>query len=546
MTSKSTQLLKRISVRLRLVSIGRQWYRSFLLFSALYAAAFIVARLTGLITDVFSPESLLIIPALASAACLIFHRRPTPAEAAREVDRASGTKDLFLTSTMLERSPGEFKPLVERGAESKAPEIKPVAVVPFRPGRRIANASVLAVVLLIGVMSITTGFDPFGAVEASEEITREEKKLKESQKTTVARMAKIQRDESKTSQSKEVKKAVEKLMASFNQMKPTAPKMNQHMLRQNKKALGAKYGKLSTDKLREFLSQTPLSQQFGGPNREQTQKWARELQNGSTEALHKELEEMKELLKRLAKTGDPVERAEMQNKLRKKLQDMIDFANRKAGSKELAAALERAMEQLEMSKKLAGKKQSSAEAMKALEESLELSKLELKQMAQSLKDLKELEEALKACQMAEQANQKEALDGKECEGCKSMAAYAELYAKLMRERGDGTGDPEGGGGMVEEDDSTKSDFKTEKAKSAITAGKILLSMKTKGLGDKGEAKVEYREAARNVRQGVSEAIRSEEVPPGYHDGIKGYFESITPVEESGAPESGETESDGES
>lgn len=84
----------------------------------------------------------------------------------------------------------------------------------------------------------------------------------------------------------------------------------------------------------------------------------------------------------------------------------------------------------------------------------------------------------------------------------------------------------GGGAAAPEDDSITTDFKTEQSKSAVTAGKILLSVKTKGTSDRGDAKQEYRSAIEKVKQGYSEAILQEQVPPGYHDGIKKYFDNI--------------------
>ena len=84
----------------------------------------------------------------------------------------------------------------------------------------------------------------------------------------------------------------------------------------------------------------------------------------------------------------------------------------------------------------------------------------------------------------------------------------------------------GRGGKVDEDDSAVTDFKTEKSKSQIRAGKVLLSMKTKGLSDRGDAKKNYLSAVRRIKQGVSEAIVQEQVPPGYHEGIKSYFDKI--------------------
>ncbi len=62
--------------------------------------------------------------------------------------------------------------------------------------------------------------------------------------------------------------------------------------------------------------------------------------------------------------------------------------------------------------------------------------------------------------------------------------------------------------------------------SMVTAGKVLLSLKTKGLSDRGDAVKDYRKLIRTVKQGVSQAIDQEQIPPGYYDGIKKYFDNI--------------------
>jgi len=178
------------------------------------------------------------------------------------------------------------------------------------------------------------------------------------------------------------------------------------------------------------------------------------------------------------------------------------------------------------------------EAVEAAERSLDLTKLELKEIAQSAKDLKALEEALKVVQMAKQLNDAEKLDGEMSEGAQTIEEYAEFYAQLIAqlgggEEGEGDGDGEGlggegmgSGGKAPEDDSVETDFKTEQSKSAVTAGKVLLSVKTKGMSDKGDAKKEYKGLIQKVKQGYSEAILQEQIPPGYHDGIKSYFDNL--------------------
>src|SRR5262249_19248596 len=153
----------------------------------------------------------------------------------------------------------------------------------------------------------------------------------------------------------------------------------------------------------------------------------------------------------------------------------------------------------------------------------------------SAKDLKALEEALKVVQMAKQLNDQEKLDGEMSEAA-TIEEYAEFYAQLIAqlggveegddEEGDGLGDAGmGRGGKAPEDDSVETDYKPEQSKPAVTAGKVLLSVKTKGMSDKGDASKEYKSLIQKVKQGYSEAILQEQIPPGYHEGIKSYFDN---------------------
>jgi hypothetical protein len=183
-----------------------------------------------------------------------------------------------------------------------------------------------------------------------------------------------------------------------------------------------------------------------------------------------------------------------------------------------------------------------------MKESLELSKMELEEMAQSSRDLKELEKALQTLQMAKKAAEQDQLDGQECEDCVSLEDYQEFYAELMAElglepgEGAGEGDGMGAGEPEPEDETAKTGFKTEQSKSAVTAGKVLLSLQTKGLSDTGEAEENYAAQINNVKQGVSEAILQEQVPPGYHEEIKKYFDTLRAPADA-QPESGADDSE---
>lgn len=535
-SQKSNALFERVGRRLRLDAMSESFFLWLLVGCGVYAVLLLVSRLLGLIPDVFDVRSLGAIFAVAAALCWLLYRRPSTAEAARKIDGHHGSKDLFLTVALLDKSAAEFKPLVVSNAESRAASIKPGEVVPFRWGQRLGRAAI-ALLIVWGGLHLKQ-LDPFGTVEAAEEAQGRKQEVAKSRKATRIRTAQIKKDADEAKQGEDVREALDELKRSFKKMKPREKKENFKALATNQKLLGEKWRKLSKEKLKQLLSQSTPQQRFGSANNEKLEKWARELQDGSTDSLAKEFSELQEELKRLQKATDPVEKAAIKQRIKKRLKDLEDFASKKMDSKQLSAALKRAMKQLESSK-FEG---LSEQSLEGLSESLELSKLELEELAQSAKDLKALEEALKVLQMAKQLNDKEKLDGEACENCTSMADYEEMYAEMIAQmgglgeggEGEGMRGPGiGRGGKAPEDDSVATNFKTELSKSQVTAGKVLLSLKTKGLSHRGNAAKNYRGLIRSVKQGISEAIETEQIPPGYHEGIKNYFDNI----ESSAPKS---------
>ena len=549
---KSQSLFRRVATRMRLASFGVRAYIAFLAVTIIYGVGLLASRLLGVLPGWFDSiplysfslggksydlvipsEQFLLVPLAALAIAgiwLALRGQVTTSEAARKVDTHRGTKDLFLTLSMLDKSVGEYGPLVAGAAEQQAPSVRPALVVPFNWQRRLGYAAIGA--MMVALIFNVPQLDPFGTVAEAKEQDNQRQNLAQIQKANKIRIAQLEKElEDKEGGSPEVKKAIEGLKNSFRKAKANQQKLNRKMLAANQKDLGKKYQKIRAEKLKNLLSKASSSHQFGRKNDEMMRKWSRELQEGSTDSLQKEFEKLKDDLKRLSKTADPIERAELMQKLQKRMKAMEKFASEQANSKTLAAALQRAQKQLEM---LDG--ELSEEARKALQQSLELSKLELEELAQSARDLKQLEQALKTLQMARKLNQQEKLDGEMCEGCSTLADYEELYREMMAESGmgeggEGDGEGTGGrgmgqGGKVDEDDSVETGFKAERSKSQIVAGKVLLSLKSKGISDSGDAKKNYLSAINRVKQGVSEAIETEQVPPGYHDGIKSYFDKI--------------------
>ncbi len=525
---KSGELLRRVAQRLYLAHVGRFAYRVSLVLAGLYAALLLVSRFTGLIPDWFSVPSLLVVPVVAVLLSLLFLRRPAVADAARKVDGHERTKDLFLTLTTLDRAAGEYQPLVSRDAETRAPGIEPTAVVPWRwepPTLRLAGVISL---LVLGILSVPS-FDPFGKVAAAKQAEQRVQDLQQTLQETQVRREQLVKQDVDAENSEEVLEALEQLREAFRKMIPEARKENAGLLAANQKSLGEKW-KFNAEQLKALLAQTPLQQRFGERGELKSRDMLNQLKEGSSAALEQELDSVMEDLKDIAQMKDPLERSEAMQRLKKKLDNLREFARDDANSRPLSEALERAMQQLETAKAGDDSKLSS-EAMQALQESIKLAELEAQKLAQSARDLQKLEEAMQAINMAKQANKEGLLDGQLCEDCESMSDYLELYAELManREPGMGTGgEGIGKGSEVPEDDSIRTGSKDETTKAAIQKGKLLLAIKTKGVteDDKDSVNVEYLEAVGQIRQSVSEAIEQEQVPPGYHDGIKKYFDSL--------------------
>jgi transposase-like protein len=325
-------------------------------------------------------------------------------------------------------------------------------------------------------------------------------------------------------------------------MKKDQPKKNYESLVANQKNLGEKF-RATNEALKTLMSKSNLDQKFGAQNASELKRWSESLQNGSSEELAKEMEKLKEDLEVLQKTDDPVAKTEMERKIEKRLKAMADLATDQVGSKALQAAVQRAKDQLEAAKS-DGK--LSMEEKQALQESLDVAKMELQQIAQSARDLKALEESLQAIADAKKLNAEGQLDGAMTDALTAMEQYKELYAELLAQmggdaegQGEGEGDGEGDGdgtggrgmgrgGQVPEDDKVETGFVAEKSQTPIQKGKILMSMKSKGLGDESneDLKLEYKAALDSVKQGYAEAIEAEQIPPGYRGSIQSYFDSL--------------------
>lgn len=538
--SLTFRLLTQVRQRMQLAAVGRSFYWTFLMFCGLFALVLLAARLSGLISVPAVSSTWLAfatVPLLAGLLAWACHRRPTLPDAARLIDRSTGAKDLYLTVSLLETSAGAYQPLVVQSAEMRAQGVTPNRVLPFEWQKRFWHAVWFPGLIAAGILFLPQ-LDPFGKVAAAKLNERRNERLTESKKATELRLEEVKKQIEEHEESNATDAEIEELKLAFNKMKADQKLENLKMLSSEQKDIGKLWRQISSEKLKDLMKSSPTSdQQFGANQDEKLQKWVKELQEGDAGGVQNELQELKEQLQQLAATKDPIKRSELMQELKERLQKLDKLASEKMNNEQLASALERAMQQME----LAENKDLQQEALQAAMQSLELSEQEVEQLEQSVKDLKQLEEALKTIQQAKKLNDKEKLDGGQCEKCKSLADYEALYAQMLAESGEEVQEKEGEfregspgfgkGGEAGEDDSVETGFKNEQSKSAVVAGKMLLSMQTKGEAEKGEIVRDYKQLLQTVKQGAMEALNTEQIPPGYHEGIKGYFDSLEKTKE---------------
>lgn len=546
--SKASTLVGRVRARLQIASIAKAAFVSSLVVLIVSVLAVVTVRLLGLVPrSQEQPLWLLAIPAVIAVAAALFHRRIEQQAAAHAIDEHANTKDLFLTLSSLSTSAGEYQPLVTSAAEEKATHIIPDDVVPFRFGERLAILTGAAAALALAIMLVPQ-LDPFGKVEAATKVEEMKKEIETIRSETMKRSEKLKKDaERAEDESDEIDSQIGKLKTDFRKMQPKKVESNAKVLDSHRMDLGDMWKTAaSNEQLRRMMNQPISKQQLGGSRSEKMNEWLKEMQEGKTDSLQKELQKAQQTMQAMMEAKDPAERQKLASQLQKELQDLEKFAKDKAGSKELSNALSKAMKSLQACKMPGGEKgenmELSKDAMQALKESLQLSEKEMEQVARSAKDLKKLEEALKTLQQAQQLNQKQQLDGSKCEGCETLDDYKELYAQLMgqgagegdKDRNEGDGGGVGRGGETPEDDSDPEGYKKEKEKPQIQPGKILLSIKTKEYADEKDFDPEkmrqYQQSVNDLKSSVQSAIDSEEIPPGYVDGIKGYFDKIEKVD----------------
>ncbi len=522
-------------------AFGRRLHIAALSVSALALVALLCARLLGVLPNAwFTPLTLAMIPAFALALAAFLARKPAPTHVARSLDERAGSKELFLTASLIAEAPGEYREIVLLQAEKRAAQLDAsrLFLLKWQPGAR--NVTLAFAALLAGALWLPR-LDPFKMDEKRKDLTKQEARLAETKKITAIRKEELK--EKGGALTEQVDQALTKLDKTLKEMKPNERELNAKKLNEEAQDFSELWKKVAAQIPKDALERA--AQQFGDTQQRQAMKELLDkLKKGDAGGLRQAMEKLGQQMQDAAKKTEGAEKKEQLEKLAKELGQMANQLREQLGDKALNEALARAAEQLGMAKNGG----ASKDALDAANESLKLGEDELKRLGEMFKDAQNLEDALKNLAAAKQLNDLGKLDGKDAQdaGANTQQDYQKLYDDAMRRLaeageagdGDGQGDGKNGrgkagknpgigqGGTLGEDDSTTSGFKTEKAKTQLGAGKLLMEWKEEGVGDTGSKAGDYNAAVTAVKQGVAEAIRNERVPPGYHGAIQKYFDAL--------------------
>jgi hypothetical protein len=530
--SATQRLLRAAQLRLRVAAVGRAFRAGLLNTGALLLAGLLAARLLGVLPNTwFTPLSFGLIAGVALVAALLLHRRTSMTEVARTVDARAGSKELFLTAAFIEKTPGAYREVVAEQAEARAGKVSAARLLPFHWAPGLRDAAIVAALVAAAYLWLPQ-LDPFKMDARRQTVTKQQERLEETRKITAVRKQELEAKSSILTE--QVDLALAKLDQTLKQAKPQERELNAKKLNEEAQDFSELWKKLANELPKSASEQMEkAAQNFGdAKNQQELKELIKQLKQGDPKGLQQALEKMREDLKAIAEQPPGPEQKKQMEKLARELAKMTDKLREQLGEKGVDEALKRALEQMD-----AAKMQDLAkQAAEAAGDSLQLSKEELERVAEMFKDMKNVEDAMKNLQAAKQLNEKGGLDGKDAKdaGAESQGDYEKLYQKLLAERGGGQQIGRGGGqnpqvgagGTVGEDKTAKTNTKEEKAKTKTTAGALLMQWKDEGVGDIGQRTADYEAAVRAVKEGVAEAIRNEQVPPGYHSAIQKYFDRL--------------------
>ncbi|MEO6740083.1 MAG: hypothetical protein ABIP20_07520, partial [Chthoniobacteraceae bacterium] len=406
--SATDRLLKSAAARIQTATFGRRLHIAALVLSAVALAALLCARLLALLPNAwFTPLTLGIVPILAILTALLFHRKPAPAHVARALDERAGSKELFLTASLIAQAPGEYRDIVLSQAEERASQIQAARLFPLNWQSGARNVALAFAALIAGVLRLPK-FDPFKVGEKRNELGKQEARLAETKKITAIRKEELK--EKGAALTEQVDQALAKLDKTLKEVKPQERELNAKKLNEEAQDFSELWKKVAAQVPKDAIEKA--AQQFGDTQQRQAMKELLDkLKKGDAAGLKQTMEKLRQQMQEIAKKTEGAEKKEQLEKLAKELGQMANQLREQLGDKALNEALARAAEQFGMAKNGG----ASKDALDAANESLQLSQDELKRLGEMFKDAQNLEDALKNLAAAKQLNDLGKLDGKDAQ-----------------------------------------------------------------------------------------------------------------------------------
>jgi len=522
------KLLNNISFKIRINSFIKSLYTYTFTLYVIYFLIILTSRLSALIPNFFYSTqinliTLLTLLLISFPLALITHKKPHISKSAKLVDKHHNSKDLFLTNTTIDDSFGEYQNIVRKHAEHEAKKVDPDKIIQIQYITQIRNLILISIIILL-ISLFLPQLDPFGKEKERKCTKQDEEVLKKINKSTLEKIKRIKKN-GNDKNSAEIKKLLENTKKGFNTLKKSEIINNNKKIKAMQQELNSAWRKKNDAKLRDKIETNIAKQSFGVKNKEE-ENWKKELAENKFTALKKSAKALQKLAREISEMKDGKDKEEKKRQFRKKMKSLSRFFSSQLGSKSAQNAIKQALSQMNMKQTAKNRKA----IQDALNNSMELMNRELNRLDQISQDIKDLEMAMEAAQLAKQLNQLNQLKNTNRENLEEMEDYAEFYKKMMsqcQECKNGCKKGIRGGGIFPgENKDAKMGVKKELSKSKLQPGKILMKWNVKSLGKRGDIKEEYSNSVKKIKQGVSEAILKEQVPPGYHKSIKKYFNSL--------------------
>ena len=511
------RLLRNVRRRLGLNRFIKSFARSLFWWAWLPALLVLGDRLFYLRVDASVCAGVTILLALLTGLAAIARRPFSPLNVALAIDDRLGLRERLSTAVSLTSTGvnSEAARAVIADAEQRAAAVDPRTAFPLCLSRRAAWLALplAATLLLAGLMP---RLDLLQRKRREDQQKQETARVRE-EAVRLAQHARRLRRVAETIQMGEATRVVERMDALSRQLRDPSVTPKQALSRLSDLSDEIKSRRESYQKAKDLSRAMKETRGL-----EQTRDLAEKIKQGE---YAKAADAVKNLMEKLRQ--GKLSEAETQ-KLGRELKRLAEMMKKDAP--ELAKALENAQRCLAKAGGL------TAEQLNAVCKQLGLAREQLaamQQMMQAGQMLEIAENALEECKRCMGGGKigRCGVCGRRlgefgiCGACQGVFASGGL-----RRRGAGMGGPGiGRGGIPPFDESDPVGFKDAAAKGMLGKGKILASMRVKGVPQKGEAAAAYADVYAAYRKEAEEALSREPIPLGYKEVVRDYFDKIEPV-----------------